>query len=90
VNLSKSWKLDTFLYWTSQAIPAVVTELPNVPVPAYTRLDVRLGYKAGRHCQLSLAGQNLLQRRHLEGLPEFLSAYSYVNRSVYLKSTWQF
>jgi iron complex outermembrane receptor protein len=90
VNLSKSWDLDTFLYWTSTAGSTGYPGQPNVPVPPYTRLDIRLGYKASPHWQVSLAGQNLLQARHLEGLTELLTAYSYVNRSVYLKSTWQF
>ena len=89
VNLTKSWKLDSFLYWTSPASPSN-TYGPDVPVASYTRLDIRLGYKAGRHWQLSLAGQNLLHARHLEGLPELLTTYSYVNRGAYLKSTWQF
>jgi len=90
VNLSRSWQLDTFLYWTSEASPVTNLESPKVLVPPYTRLDVRLGYKAGRHWQLSLAGQNLLQARHLEGTTELLTAWSYVRRGVYLKSTWQF
>jgi hypothetical protein len=63
---------------------------PGVPIPAYTRLDVRLGDKVGPHWQLSLAGQNLLEARHLEGIPELLENYSYVKRGVCLKSTWQF
>ena len=90
VNLSRSWKLDTYLYYTSEASPVTTVGSPQVFVPAYTRLDVRLGYKAGRHWQLSLAGQNLLQARHLEGTTELLTAYSYVKRGVYLKSIWQF
>jgi iron complex outermembrane receptor protein len=89
INLSKAWKLDTLLYWTSAASPTN-NYGPDILVPPYTRLDVRLGYKAGHHWQLSLAGQNLLQARHLEAVAELLSKESYVNRGVYLKSTWQF
>ena len=89
VNLSKVWKLDSFLYWTSQASPTN-TYGPNIPVPSYLRLDVRIGYKVNRKWELSLAGQNLLSPQHLEGLTEVLTAYSYVNRGVYLKSTWKF
>ena len=89
VNLSKSWNFDTFLYWTSQGSPTN-NYGPDVLVPSYTRLDVRIGYKVGRHWQLSVAGQNLLQSRHLEAIEELLSAHSYVNRGAYLKSTWQF
>jgi iron complex outermembrane receptor protein len=67
LNLSKNWKLDAFLYWTGRGSPVTTAGQSNVPVPPYTRLDLRLGYKVGRHWQLSLAGQNLLQSRHLEG-----------------------
>ena len=89
VNIGKAWKLDTFLYWTGATGAPQISGLAG-PIPAYTRLDVRLGYKAGSHWQLSLAGQNLLQSRHLEGMPDLLTGFSYVNRGAYLKSTWQF
>ncbi len=89
VNLSKSWKFDTFLYWTS-AGDAVNNYGPEISVRPYLRFDVRLGYKVSPHWQLSLAGQNLLDARHLEAVAELLSAQSYVARSVYLKSTWKF
>ena len=89
VNLSKTWKLDSFLYWTSQASPTN-NYGPEVVVPSYARLDVRLGYQAGRRWQLSLAGQNLLQAHHIEALAEYLSSQSDINRSVYVKSTWKF
>ncbi|HWE52033.1 MAG TPA: TonB-dependent receptor [Bryobacteraceae bacterium] len=90
LNFSKAWQLDTFFYWTSAASPVTTAGLPDVFVPSYARLDIRLGYKPARNWQISLAGQNLLEPRHLEGLTELLTAYSYVNRSIYLKSTWQF
>jgi len=90
VNLSKSWTLDGFLYWTSAGSPVTNYGQANVLIPAYTRFDIRLGYKVNRFFQLSLAGQNLLDARHIEASSELLTAYSYVNRSVYLKSTWQF
>jgi iron complex outermembrane recepter protein len=89
VNLSKAWELDSFLYWTGAESPVNIYG-PNVFIPAYTRLDVHLGYKVSPHWQISLVGQNLLQAHHLEGIPELLTTYSYVNRGVYLKSTWRF
>jgi iron complex outermembrane receptor protein len=88
VNLPKSFQFDTFLYWTSAASPTSDFG-PALPVPSYLRVDFRIGKKLNEHWQLSLAGQNLLQPRHLEALSEFLTAYSYVDRSVYLKCTWQ-
>ena len=89
INLSKTWELDSFLYWTGVASPVNLLG-PDIFIPAYTRLDVRLGYKVGPGWQLSLAGQNLLEPRHLEGIPELLTDYSYVKRGIYLKSTWRF
>jgi iron complex outermembrane receptor protein len=88
-NPTKSLQLDSFLYWTSQADGVSASSLA-LDVPPYWHLDVRLGYRINPHWQLSLSGQNLLQARHLEGVPELLSIYSYVTRGAYLKSTWQF
>jgi iron complex outermembrane receptor protein len=90
VNLAKAWTLDGFVYWTSDGSPVTNYGQADVPIPAYTRLDLRLGYKVGRYWQISLAGQNLLDGRHIEASSELLTTYSYVNRSVYLKSTWHF
>ena len=89
VNLSKSWKFDSFLYWVSPADPSNAYGI-SVLVPSYLRLDVRIGYRVNRHWRLSLAGQNLLQPRHPEAVSQLLTEWSYVNRGAYLKSTWQF
>ena len=89
VNLGRAWKLDTFCTGPGESSPTYLYG-PSLPIPAYTRLDVRLGYRVGSTWQLSLAGQNLLQARHLEGMPDLITGFSYVNRGVYLKSTWRF
>lgn len=63
--------------------------LAEMNIPAYTRLDLRLGWRARPGLELSLTGQNLLQRRH----PEFVSADSTASdipRSWLLQSTWKF
>ncbi|WP_181373057.1 TonB-dependent receptor plug domain-containing protein [Massilia glaciei] len=43
-----------------------VGELPQPVVPAYTALDVRLGWKMTRRAELSLLARNLLAPRHAE------------------------
>lgn len=58
-------------------------------VSAYTTLDLRLGWKPRRDLDLSLVGQNLLDRRHVEFSSDF-AATSEIARSVYLKATWTF
>lgn len=89
LNLSRKWQLDAFLYWMGQASPAM-TYGPYMPLNAYTKIDVRIAYKVSPHWQVSAVGQNLLQPRHLEAMPDLLTASTYVNRGVYLKSTWHF
>lgn len=44
--------------------------LPNPSVPAYTELNMRIGWRATPHIELSVAGQDLLHDRH----PEFGSS----------------
>lgn len=67
-----------------------VGELEQQKVPAYTRMDLRLGWSPGERWQLAIGAQNLLEKQH----PEFRSAFAIspteVERSVYLKATWSF
>ncbi|MBI2927323.1 MAG: TonB-dependent receptor [Verrucomicrobia bacterium] len=69
-----------------------VDQLPGLGVPAYTALDVRLGWRPVRNLELSLVGQNLLDDRH----PEFLASpftrtqSTEVERSFFGKLTWRF
>jgi iron complex outermembrane receptor protein len=58
-------------------------ELPSPQVPAYTRLDARLGWSFSPWATVSLVGQSLLDPRH----PEFgtAPARAEVPRSVFAK-----
>ena len=62
--------------------------LPTLAIPAYTRLDARLGYRPRREFEISLSGQNLQGGRH----SEFLSIGPYykatIGRSVIVTLTW--
>lgn len=58
-------------------------------VPKYTEMDVRLGWNATRHVELSLAGQNLLHTHHVEfGAPG--PTRIEILRAVYGKVSWRF
>lgn len=62
-DLAAAWELDALLrHYASR---------PNPHVPDYTALDLRLGWRAARDVEVSLAVQNLLDRRH----PEWGSAF---------------
>ncbi|MGB6946923.1 MAG: TonB-dependent receptor [Bryobacteraceae bacterium] len=68
-----------------------VSKLSVGNIPAYARLDSRVGWRVGEFVELSLVGQNLLTPRHAEfsstGYP---TVYTLVERSVFGKVTWRF
>lgn len=82
LDLTRTLQLDTALYY--------VDRLPSVQVPAYTRLDTRLGWRPTEHVEFSLSLQNLLDDRHPEFVSEALTAGSEVRRSVYGRIGWRF
>lgn len=60
-------------------------------VPAYTTLDIRYAWRPAKGLELSMVGQNLLERRHLEFVPDFLPSETLpIERSLYFKAKWQF
>ncbi|HJW23667.1 MAG TPA: TonB-dependent receptor [Rhodocyclaceae bacterium] len=60
-----------------------VDKLPGLNVGAYTSLNLRVAYRPRRDTEISLVGQNLLDNRHLEFVPEFVnSALSQVQRAL--------
>jgi len=64
-----------------------VGALPNPAVPAYTAVDARIGWRLGAGLELSLTGQNLFDRRHIEfGDP---ATASEIERSVFFKVLWR-
>jgi iron complex outermembrane receptor protein len=60
------------------------------PIPAYSRVDVRLGWRATRELEFSAGAQNLFDSRHPEFEPEALTDGSAMGRSAYMKLTWLF
>jgi len=65
-----------------------VGEIKNQKVPAYGELDLRLAWQPVAALELSLAGQNLLHRSHVEfGAPASQHA---LERGVYGRIEWHF
>lgn len=66
--------------------------LPEDPsgngIPSYNELDVRLAWQVTEKLQLSLVGQNLLHKRHIEGGSP--AARGAIQRGVYGKVAWDF
>lgn len=67
-----------------------VGRLATGPVPSYTRLDSRLGWRVGEHTDLSVAGQNLLAPRRFEFADGLQVNPTEVERSVVARLTWHF
>ncbi|CAN5583998.1 hypothetical protein BH23ACI1_BH23ACI1_12640 [soil metagenome] len=80
LTLPRGFAFDTVVRHTSSR-PAPTT-------PPHTELNLRLGWTARTGWELSLAGQNLLDRYHPELLTE--SQKFAFRRGVYLRSVWRF
>lgn len=63
-----------------------VGRLRTVPVPAYTALDMRLGWRVSPSLTLAVLGQNLLDPRHQEFA--FAPAASQIDRRVFIQAVW--
>ncbi|MCA9475936.1 MAG: hypothetical protein KC563_09065, partial [Nitrospira sp.] len=61
------------------------------PVDGYFSTNARLGWRPTPQWDISLVGRDLLDNHHTEFLPTFLATQSTeVQRSIFLKTTWQF
>jgi len=81
LELPHDLEFDTLLYYVSR--------YTQRKVDAYTRLDLRLGWKPTPQVELSLTGQNLLEDQH----PEFDDQEQFrseVERSFIAKATFRF
>ena len=76
------------LEWDTSAY--FVGALRNGPVPSYTRLDTRLGWRVGESMEFSVAGQNLLTPRHVEFGDGIQVHATQVQRSIVGTVTWRF
>jgi iron complex outermembrane receptor protein len=68
-----------------------VDRLAGLPIPSYYSLDTRLTWRTRLGPELSVGGQNLLNKRHLEFIPDFINTSpTEVRRSFYGSITWRF
>jgi len=82
LNLPHRSEFDTSVYYVGRLI--------DQSVPAYARLDVRLGWHPCETVSLDLVGQNLLSPRHLEFLNNTGIVPTYATRRVFARLTWTF
>lgn len=84
LSLPHHIEFDTTVYYVDNLRASTAT------VPNYTRVDLRLGWRPFKALELSVAGQNLLDDRHLEFARSSDIIVSEIPRSVYGKAviTW--
>ncbi len=82
MDLPYNFQLDTLLFY--------VDSMPDMHIPSYTRLDIRLGWNPIKNLSLSLKLENLFDNQHQEYRSIGNLAASEVPRSFYGKITWHF
>jgi len=83
IDLPRGFEFDATTRW--------VDELPALNVPSYLALDLRIGWRPAPNVEVSLVGQNLLDRQHPEFKPSFFqSQATEVQRSVYARIAFRY
>ena len=85
LNLAKGFEWDSAISYVS-----ALRDAGFGAVPAYTRVDTRLGKRFGESIEVSIVGQNLLAPRHFEFADNEGIIHSPVARSIFGKVTWHF
>lgn len=83
-NIPGGVELDTTVYRIGGSeTPALAQQ--SVSIPAYTRLDVRLGFKGKNGSELSIGVQNATNARHFEAGSVYGELPTYIDRNYYIK-----
>jgi iron complex outermembrane recepter protein len=85
VNLTRSIEWDNTLSYTG-----ALGDFGGGPVPAYTRFDMRLGRRVGEWTEISVAGQNLFNRQHIEFPDDQGLSHTLVQRTVFGRIAFRF
>lgn len=89
INPWENINLDFWLRYTDKSSFYSVLG-PAVDVDSYVTLDVRLAWKPQSDIELSVTGQNLLDRGHIEAVAEAFATPTEIPRSVFGKIAWHF
>ena len=90
-DLTEQWQWNTWLRYTSAIKGRNPLDLANpFEVDAMVHLDVNLIWKPTRDFEVMLAGQNLLNRNQLEYVSELITPPTEIDRSFFVKLTWNF
>jgi hypothetical protein len=85
VDLTKRLDWDVYAWHTGR-----LRDGGDGAVPAWNRVDTRLGWRVGEGTEISVVAQNLLRPLHAEFHNDFDLQRTLVARSVFGKITWRF
>ena len=84
-----SWDLPK--HFEPDLIVRYVDQLPSLGIPSYYSLDLHIGWKPVSQLQLSFGATDLLNKQHLEFIPEFINTLpTEVRRTFYGGISWTF
>lgn len=88
MDIGNDLSLDLWIYHAGEIErPAYLREMP---VPAYTSMNLRLAWRPVEKLELSLVGRDLFDSRHLEFVGESYLMPTEIERSVYGQLLWRF
>ena len=91
IDLAQNWQFNTWLRYVD-AIKGRNSLDPASPlsVDAYFNLDANITWKPRKDLEVMFAGQNLFNSSQLEYIAELITPPTEIERSVYMKVTWNF
>jgi iron complex outermembrane receptor protein len=83
IDLPKHFEHDLDVRYTDR--------LPGLNIPSYYSVDTHFGWRPRAGLEVSVGSQNLLNKRHLEFLPDFINTSpTEIRRTIYGGITWRF
>ena len=90
-NLSKTLELDIWFRYVDEANASYLLAEDNLyEIDDYVTMDLRLGWKITPSIEISLVGQNLLDKTHVEFVQEYFSQPVEIERSIYGVLSYRF
>ena len=91
IDFAQNWQFNTWLRYVDEIEGRNTVNFGNsLPVDAYFNLDANLIWKPRKDLEVMFAGQNLFNSSQLEYIAEFITPPTEIERSVYIKVTWNF
>jgi iron complex outermembrane receptor protein len=90
LNPADKVNLDFWLRYAGAAKTVNPLARQELTVNSYVTLDVRLAWQPVHNLELSVTGQNLLEKQHFEYFDESYALPAGVPRAIYGKISWQF